>query len=349
MTAIEEIEEASVKLITLISEQSKLLPTKCHDKDATKAKMAENLKNLCDIIRAHISKYVFIVANCGGRGALDTAGQLTGGIELLVTSVRILRNKTSDNFSRKLIVCMESFLNQVEVLVRTLRKGEDASAITGMVWKHLEDLKSMKADPLEAAWKSFEDMQNRMKDVLAELKDLRDSCILLDGLEEEVKAADSEEDFDAFFDDGPEHFTAEGIGRIEFCISTINFFRKTFLDIYVWTKKGLKYKPERHDDWLNSLISCRKQFLRNLDMWGASLHEPQDLMEIQQESSHCLENFDDLVKKANELNSFARRKFVTRRRGKKVAGTGKEWFVRVSDDILQIQTRIHALRSESSV
>jgi len=349
MTANEEIEEASTKLITLISNQSKLLPTKCLDKDATKTDMAQNLKNLCDIIKAHISKYVFIVANCGGRGALDTAGQLTDGIELLVTSVRILRNKTSDNFSRRLIVCMESFLGQVEVLVRALRKGEDASAITGMVWKHLEDLKSMKADPLEAAWKSFEDMQNRMKDVLAELKELRENCILLDGIEEEVKAADSEEDFDAFFDDGPEHFTADGIARIEFCISTINFFRKTFLDIYVWTKKGLKYKPDRHDEWLNSLISHRKQFLRNLDMWGASLHEPQDIVEVEQESSQCLQNFDELVKNAHELNSFARRKFVTRRRGKKVAGTGKEWFARVSDDILQIRTRIHALRSESSV
>jgi len=316
--------------------------------------MEANLQNLCNIIRAHISKYTFIVAQCGGHGSNDTAKQLTDRIELLVTSVRILRNQTSTAFGRKLTGIMQSFLHQTEKLVRTLREGEDSSVLTGMVWKHLDDLKAMQISPLEATWKRFEDMQKRMKDVLDELKQVKEDCILIEGssVEEEILPAHvdvDEEDFDALFDDGPEHLTKDGLARVDLCISTINLFRRTFLDIYVWTQKGLKYNPERHDAWLLSLTAQRKNFLRNLDMWGASLHEPQDPMEIEQESSQCINNFEDLVNAAQTLQSFARRKFVTRKRGKKISGTGKEWFSNIADDISGLRTQIHSLQNESSV
>jgi len=350
---MEEIEQASSKLLSFLSNQRKLLPTKCEDKIAPKKEMEDNIQSLCNILRAHISKYTFIVAECGGRGSLDTSGQLVEGTELLVTSIRILRNEAGIDFGRKLTEIGDGFLKQTEQLVRTLRKGGNSGAETGMVWKHLDDLKAMKISPHKDTLKSFEDMQSRMKDILEELKELKENCIMVESLseeEEEVQAKDDfEDDFDALFDDGPERLTKAGLARVEIFISSINFFRKTFLDIYVWLKKGLKYKSERHDEWLTSLMSRRKKFLRNLDMWGAALHEPQEPVEVEQESINCLNFFEEYINAAQTLQSFSRRKFVTRKRGKKVAGTGKEWYANILADINNIRKQVHSYQAITGI
>lgn len=333
---------AAEALLSFLSEQRKHVSKQCLEKDASKAEMEQNIENLCGILRAHISKYVFIVSVCGGNGAADTANQLTEGIDLLVTSTRILRNKTSARFSNQLTQNVDNFLKQTQNLVKTLRDGGKADSITGMVWQHLDDIKEMKDNPLEDTWKTFENMQSRMKDVLEELKELRDNCIVVEGEseKEEVESAKDFDDLDALFDDSPEHLTKEGVNRVLLCISTINYFRKTFLDIYVWLKKGLKYNSDRHDEWLLSLVTRRKKFLRGLDMWGAALHEPQDPTEVEQESLECLSVFEDFIVTTNSMSSFSRRKFVKRVKGKKTAGTGKEWYSALQTYISDLRKQI---------
>jgi len=322
--------------------------------------MRQNVQNLCRILRGHISKYSFICQNkCGG--AIDTSHQLKESIELLVVSIQVLKKHSSQTVGQQLHRCAENILHSILGLLGSFSHGgSEVNTATGVVWRALDALAEVELTLHAATLQRFTKISARIKDVHMEMAELKENCILIDTTEqvnetenETVEAGDTAEagasqteeevankydidNFDDFFDDAPEHLTADDLHRVDLFSESLIYFRRVCLEIVIWLKKGLKYNPERHDEWLEGIVAHLQRFPICLDDWGAALHAPQDPNEVHEASIKCMSLFQEFVDFTNSLSQFSRRKIIRGGKG----STGREWKSDFDEKISELFSRL---------